>query len=553
MLTKLYVENYVLIDQLEVDFTSGFNVITGETGSGKSLLLGALGLLLGQNADFSKIGNEDKKCISEGSFDISDYGLESFFAQHDIDYETNTIIRRELSKSGKSRAFINDTPVKLSILKEFTSELIDIHSQHENAKIKSTAFLYEVLDTYAEVNEPLQKYRTLLSSWKKLKSDLIELKAKEEQLSQDKEYYAYQLEELNSVSLVDIDLKSAEEELELLTNADDVKEKVYAAAQLLSNDREAALESVKEAQRTLGSLTTQDAVISELIERIKSLKIELEDVAYEINKKADSIIPDAERMQELTESVNSINTLLIKHRALDVEALVEKRDKFAQLLHQATNFNQEIAELEAKISSSEQELEKLCGAISSKRIQQKPQLEDFINSRLKELSMPNAQLEVEVKEAAVFNEFGKNELTFLVQTNKSSAPAPLDKVASGGEISRIMFLIKAAVAQKKSLKTLVLDEIDTGISGEVASKLGSLIHEMSGKSQILVVSHLAQMASKAHSHFKIHKEDKADKTVTKLTRLHKKDEVVNELAQMLSGVNITNAALQNAESLLSEN
>tara|TARA_B100000767_G_scaffold4886_1_gene4606 strand:+ start:12240 stop:13898 length:1659 start_codon:yes stop_codon:yes gene_type:complete len=552
MLTKLSVDNYALIDRLEVNLDSGFNVITGETGSGKSLLLGALGLLLGQNADFSKIGTANKKCISEGIFDVSNYGLEPFFEEHDIDFEPFTIIRRELLKSGKSRAFINDTPVKLNVLKQLSSELIDIHSQHENSKIHTQDFLFDILDTFSGASEQLNSFRSQLKGHKSLNKDLAELKSKEIQLKQDKDYYEFQLKELSEIDLENIHLSDLEDELNLLVNAEEIRKQVHISAEALSNDNNGSLESLKLASDSLESVKFLDEELNLLKDRVLSLKLELEDLAYEVRNKSDKITPDEERMAQVNDLLNSVNTLLLKHRTSSIGELLEKKESFSILLNQAENFDNEIEDLQNKISKSDKSLTRLSDKIQIKRISKKSELEEFVNAGLKELSMPQALFKVDLPVSEKYNHYGQTSIQFLVSTNKGTALSPISKVASGGEISRVMFLIKAAVASKKSIKTLVLDEIDTGISGEVASKLAGLIKGMSDQSQILVVSHLAQMASRANAHFKVSKQENEITTVTLLERLHRQEDVLNELAQMLSGTKITDAALKNAASLLSE-
>jgi DNA repair protein RecN (Recombination protein N) len=552
MLTKLSVDNYALIDRLEVNLDSGFNVITGETGSGKSLLLGALGLLLGQNADFSKIGTADKKCVSEGVFDVSNYGLEPFFTKHDIDFEPFTIIRRELLKSGKSRAFINDTPVKLNVLKQLSSELIDIHSQHENSKIHTQDFLFDVLDTFSGASEEINSFRFQLKEHKSLAKDLAELKSKEIQLKQDKDYYEFQLRELSEIDLENIHLSDLEDELNLLVNAEEIRKQVYISAEALSSDNNGSLELLKQASDSLESVKFPDEELNLLKDRVISLKLELEDLAYEVRNKSDKITPDEERLAQVNDLVNSVNTLLLKHRTSSIEELLEKKENFSSLLNQAENFDNEIVALQNKINKGSKSLTGLSNKIHIKRISKKGELEEFINAGLKELSMPQAVFQVDLSVSEEFNHYGQTSIQFLVSTNKGAALSPISKVASGGEISRVMFLIKAAVASKKSIKTLVLDEIDTGISGEVASKLAGLIKGMSNHSQILVVSHLAQMASRANAHFKVSKQENETTTVTLLERLHRQEDVLNELAQMLSGTQITDAALKNAASLLSE-
>ena len=382
--------------------------------------------------------------------------------------------------------------------------------------------------------------------------DLAELKSKEIQLKQDKDYYEFQLRELSEIDLENIHLSDLEDELNLLVNAEEIRKQVYISAEALSSDNNGSLELLKQASDSLESVKFPDEELNLLKDRVISLKLELEDLAYEVRNKSDKITPDEERLAQVNDLVNSVNTLLLKHRTSSIEELLEKKENFSSLLNQAENFDNEIVALQNKINKGSKSLTGLSNKIHIKRISKKGELEEFINAGLKELSMPQAVFQVDLSVSEEFNHYGQTSIQFLVSTNKGTALTPISKVASGGEISRVMFLIKAAVASKKSIKTLVLDEIDTGISGEVASKLAGLIKGMSNHSQILVVSHLAQMASRANVHFKVSKQENETTTVTLLERLHRQEDVLNELAQMLSGTQITDAALKNAASLLSE-
>jgi DNA repair protein RecN (Recombination protein N) len=385
-----------------------------------------------------------------------------------------------------------------------------------------------------------------------LAKDLAELKSKEIQLKQDKDYYEFQLRELSEIDLENIHLSDLEDELNLLVNAEEIRKQVYISAEALSSDNNGSLELLKQASDSLESVKFPDEELNLLKDRVISLKLELEDLAYEVRNKSDKITPDEERLAQVNDLVNSVNTLLLKHRTSSIEELLEKKENFSSLLNQAENFDNEIVALQNKINKGSKSLTGLSNKIHIKRISKKRELEEFINAGLKELSMPQAVFQVDLSVSEEFNHYGQTSIQFLVSTNKGTALSPISKVASGGEISRVMFLIKAAVASKKSIKTLVLDEIDTGISGEVASKLAGLIKGMSNHSQILVVSHLAQMASRANAHFKVSKQENETTTVTLLERLHRQEDVLNELAQMLSGTQITDAALKNAASLLSE-
>ncbi len=550
MLCKLAVKNYALIDELEVEFQDGFNVITGETGSGKSLLLGALGLILGKQADYSMLRNANKKCISEAHFNLKGIHLSKFFQENDIDEETETIIRRELSPNGKSRAFINDTPVNLQTLKEFSNKLIDIHSQNEHVKLSGKPFLYHVLDSFSELEIQISQFQFEHKKFKELEEELKLLKSKEEQLKADRDYYAFQLKELNEIDFSELNIEEIEAELHKLSNAESIKSSVYQASQLLSSEFDGALIKVKESLNGLDSLNLDDLQFSEIIKNLNQAYNELDDSAFELHKYGEHIQPDKERLDQLTSIQNTINTLLIKHRSKTVEALSEKKERFELLLNKAENFDQEILELQRKIESKHNDLSELTANISEIRTKNSLKLSAFVNAGLRELGMPNAELKVTIDPSESFNEYGKNDLSFLIKTNKGSEFSDLSKVASGGELSRIMFLIKAAVASKKQIATLVLDEIDSGISGEVASKLATQIREMGSNSQLIVVSHLAQMASKAHAHFKISKYDDGENTFTELESLNSQKDRVNELAILLSGEEVTDAALQNAKSLL---
>jgi len=553
MLGKLTVQNYALINHLEIDFHEGFNAITGETGSGKSLLLGALGLLLGQQADYSVLSKEQKKTIIEGTFFIKHYKFQPLFKELDIDYDNETIIRRELLVSGKSRAFINDTPVKLLTLKKLSSKLIDIHSQNENTRINDLDFKYEVVDLFSHNSERLKLFRLELEKLKKLKLNIKELLAKEEQLKADKEYFSFQLKELTEAELENSNLESLEDELTILSNAEQLKNEVFHISQSLSNDSRGALEFIKEALDMLRKVKTKDTELEELTERLNTLKVELEDLAYDFHRKQESISPDEERLSVITDKVNTLNTLLIKHRASSMEELQVKKSEFEKLLHQSENFDKEKEALQTDIATQKEKCHLLANDLKANREKHKTAIETFINDGMSKLSMGQAEFKVSISADAEFNHYGADQLEFLIKTNKGSALSSISKIASGGEKSRLMFLLKAAMASKSSIKTIVFDEIDTGISGEVASKLAAIIKGMSGSSQIFTVTHLAQMASKADAHFKVYKSTEGESTQTALKRLDTKAEVLNELAQILSGEKVTEAALKNAASLLSEN
>ena len=547
MLQKLNVKNFALIDKVEVDFNSGFSVITGETGSGKSILIDALGLVLGERADVKLLRDEQTKCIVEAEFRISDYRLKSFFSKQDLDYEEDSIIRREILPSGKSRAFINDTPVTLNILKELSNRLVDIHSQHQNLALNDKSFLYKILDSFAKIN--LNHYSTVFEEYKVLKQNLTELRENESKQKLDIDYYQFQLNELVEANLIEGELKSKEEELKLVSNAEHIKNALEKSVYLLNESDQNILTSLEEIKNELNQISDVSEEFSILNDRVQSTLIELKDLTEELETNNSNSDFETSNILELTERINLINNLLSKHRLQTEDELIELKESLSAKLQDANSFDERIAQLELELNIKNTECKAIALKIEEQRLSNIPNLEKKINSILSDLSMSNAQIKVDLNKADGLNYFGLNTIEFLFKANKGGAFNPVNKVASGGELSRLMLAIKFILAKSSVLPTLIFDEIDTGVSGEVANKMGKLIKDMSKKMQVFSISHLPQIAGKAETHYKVFKFDQGDKTTSSIKLLNN-NERIEEIAMMLNGQQLSEAAISNAKELL---
>ena len=547
MLQKLNVKNFALIDKVEVDFNSGFSVITGETGSGKSILIDALGLVLGERADVKLLRDEQTKCIVEAEFRISDYRLKSFFSKQDLDYEEDSIIRREILPSGKSRAFINDTPVTLNILKELSNRLVDIHSQHQNLALNDKSFLYKILDSFAKIN--LNHYSTVFEEYKVLKQNLTELRENESKQKLDIDYYQFQLNELAEANLIEGELKSKEEELKLVSNAEHIKNALEKSVYLLNESDQNILTSLEEIKNELNQISDVSEEFSILNDRVQSTLIELKDLTEELETNNSNSDFETSNILELTERINLINNLLSKHRLQTEDELIELKESLSAKLQDANSFDERIAQLELELNIKNTECKAIALKIEEQRLSNIPNLEKKINSILSDLSMSNAQIKVDLNKADGLNYFGLNTIEFLFKANKGGAFNPVNKVASGGELSRLMLAIKFILAKSSVLPTLIFDEIDTGVSGEVANKMGKLIKDMSKKMQVFSISHLPQIAGKAETHYKVFKFDQGDKTTSSIKLLNN-NERIEEIAMMLNGQQLSEAAISNAKELL---
>lgn len=550
MLLSLDITNYALIDRLRMDFSEGFTVITGETGAGKSIILDALNLLLGQRADVKAIRNGEKKCVIEGRFGISSFSLKDFFDANDLDYDDETILRREVYDTGKSRAFVNDVPVSLSLMKELGSKLIDIHSQNQNQQLSNEEFQLAVLDTVAADDAELQLFKQLYGKWKQSDRELRALKERVEANKADQEYLTYQLSELEDAKLQSGEQEELEQEEETLSHAEEIKESLYKAGRLFSSDDRGILSDLKECCDLLRNIEEVFPPCKELYERLDSSLIELKDISYEVESQEDSVEYNPDRLQKVSDRLNEIYSLQQKHHVSTVDELISLEEELSDKLSEITSADDRIAELEQHTQKQYDAMEQQARLLSQKRRQASGEMQQTIVSSLVSLGMPNVRFEAEVSPRKDIGPLGADSVRFLFSANKSSRLQDLSQVASGGEISRVMLAVKALLARSRQLPTIVFDEIDTGVSGEIAARMANVMDEMSrNMSQVICITHLPQIAAKGKTHFRVYKEDTDSGTVSRITKLSPEARV-DEIAHMLSGTAITDAALNNAKALL---
>lgn len=549
MLQHLSIQNYALIDRLEIDFSEGLTIITGETGAGKSILLGALALLVGQRADTGVLQDKTKKCVVEGSFNIRSYKLKDFFEQYELDYAADTTIRREINPEGKSRAFINDTPVTLSQLKVLGEQLIDIHSQHETLSLNEGAFQMEVIDAYAQHAELLAEYRENFKSYKQLERELAALVEKEAQSKKDQDYYQFLFNELDEAGLKAGEQAGMEQELEALNNAESIKQNLSKASYGLNGGEANLLSSLNEVKALVLQVSKFNPSIQQLSDRLVSSHIELKDICNELESVEQEIVHDPARIEELDTKLDKIYRLQQKHHVKSVEELIVIKDDLSTKLLDISSLEDQIESAKKKLETLNSKLVTLAQKISANRKKCVPKIEQDVASLLAQLAMPNAQLKVEHAVLEAFNTDGIDKVRFLFSANKGSEFKELNKVASGGELSRLMLSIKSLIAKLAALPTIIFDEIDTGVSGDVADKVGSIMEQMSSSIQVMAITHLPQIASKGNAHLFVYKEDVENRTISRMRKL-KKDERVQEIAKMLSTGTPTSAAIKNAKELL---
>lgn len=548
MLTRLSINNYALIDRLEVNFDSGLSIITGETGAGKSILLGALGLILGNRADTSALLNKSAKCVVEGEFDIAAYKLEKFFISNDLDYDERTVIRREINPEGKSRAFVNDTPVTLQLLRDLTSQLIDIHSQHETLSLNTGRFQIDLLDVMANNKTATEIFSKRFFAWKELLKTLSEKKEMAAKAAAEQGYLRFQLEELNSINPSSGELKSLEEESETLSHAQQIQESLCMAVNLLSESENNLLSLFHSADDYVKQAARFHKPAEMLRQRMESVKAELKDIVAELEELAEKTELNPERLQWVEERMDALNRLCQKHRVKDADELVQKKIELEQKLNSFESLDAEIEKLEKETSKEEADLLKSAGAISAKRKSAAVTLEKELSKMLASVGIPDGRIRFEF-ETALLNETGMDNVSLLFSANKGVEPAPVQKAASGGELSRLMLCIKALMAEHTSLPAIIFDEIDTGISGSIAMKVGNIIRQMADKMQVIAITHLPQMAGKGHAHYHVYKEKKNNMAATRIQLLNG-EERIREIARMLTGDRITDAGLKNARELM---
>ena len=549
MLQKLSIRNYALIDTLEIEFSKGLNIITGETGAGKSIILGALSLILGQRAESKYFFNQDKKCVIEGSFLLADEQLKPLFENNDLDFQADTLLRREIAADGKSRAFINDTPVNLGILKLVGENLIAIHSQHATQEISNADFQLLILDALANHQPLLKNYKQNYKQLRQLEQNLASLKQQTDEAKNKQDYEQFLFNELEQAALKTGEQEDIEQELEKLTHAESIKRSLLASTNLISDSETAAINLVKEANLQLNAVEKFDPVIAELNERLKSVLIELKDLAIEISSVEEGTEHNAQRLETIQERLDLFYTLQQKHRVGSNAELLEIQDQLSDNLNAILNSDEQLEKLQKEIEELNALLFKQAKELDSNRRKAITIAEKEVGKALKQMSMPNAALSFNLVTQPQLNSNGINEVQLLFTANAGQQAAPVGKVASGGELSRLMLAVKALLAKHTALPTLIFDEIDTGISGETALRVGEVIDALAIDMQIMAITHLPQIASKGNSHYFVYKNEKADKTTTGIKKLSA-DERVGAIAEMLSGKNPGASALQNAKELL---
>ncbi len=549
MITSLSIKNYALIEKLSIDFSKGFSTITGETGAGKSIILGAIGLVLGKRADLTSLKNKEEKCIIEAHFEIGKYNLLPFFEVNDLDYDAETIIRREILPSGKSRAFINDSPVNLQELQELSLFLIDIHSQQQTQELSDENVQFKIIDAISNNKETILEYQTLLKSYKADKSKLNELLKKLSESKKEQEYNTFLLDELVAAQLKSGEQEILEADFEKLNNVETIKESIDKALAIANEEQIGVMNNLKEIKFSLQKIASFSTDYSSLLERISSVTIEFDDIGAEMNRCSDKLINDPEQLDLISQKLQVIYNLQKKHQVSSVDELLQIQDNLENLVLELENIDEEIVVLTSSIDQNRIELDQYSEIIHSNRLQAIPVLSKKLISILETLGMPNVRFKIDVSSSETYFLNGKDELQFLFSANKGTDFGLLKKVASGGEMSRIMLAVKAILAQYSKLPTLIFDEIDTGVSGEIAIRMGEIMKEMSAEMQIFAITHLPQIAAKGDAHFKVSKSTVGDDTQSEL-KLLKEEERVVEIAQMLSGTIVSESALNHAKALL---
>lgn len=549
MLKRLEIQNYAIIESLELDLTKGLSIVTGETGAGKSILLGALGLIMGKRADTKVLYESDKKCFVEAVFDVSEYGLQSIFESEELDYDEEVIIRRVISPNGKSRAFINDEPTTLSVLKAVTNNLVDLHQQFDMLDLHSVSFQTKTIDALAGTISDVTAYQADYASYSKSKKSLATLEERHRNANQEMDFLNFQMKEFNDAELIDGEQEEKEAMLERLTHAEEIQRVGTMIAHQLDEDEVSTIDTVQTLLNELSNVMHSDQTLEELYERLSQVQEELRDIAKEAQQVADVTEYDEELIQEYNTRLSLIYRLQKKHGVATLSELITIQDKIAEQLTGFGDITQDIEDLKTKVAQLEKKLVTKAEKISKKRKKAAPGFEKTIHDMLVPLSMENAFIKVDIQGLESPGPSGMDQITFLFAPNKGSDFKSLKDIASGGEISRLTLCIKSLVADAMTLPTLIFDEIDTGVSGEVASRMGEILAGLADKHQVLSITHSPQIAAKADRHFFVHKADRTDRTVTAIKELDK-DGRINEIAKMLSGNPPSTAAIENAKELM---
>lgn len=549
MLAQLYIKNYALIDELDVNFDQGFTIITGETGAGKSILLGGLSLVLGKRVDFSNIKDSSKKSIIECTFSLKDYDLTSFFDCHDLEYEPETIIRREVLPSGKSRAFINDSPVTLAVLEALGQQLIDIHAQHETLSLADDAFQFQIIDALAQTHDLLKNYKDTLADYKENQKKLESLQNQQQQSKKDYDYNSFLLQEIEEAQVLNLDLKTLESQYETLSNVGYIQSELQFAQQILSHEDVGVSTQLNELKQRFNKLKDVSSECTALFERILSTQIELEDIFTEIEHHQNILEANPQLLFETENQLKKINDLLGKHNVQTIEELNFVFEELSKKVNHLTSLDAQLESVNNLLLKNIKKLNKISSTLSAKRNCVLIDLQDELHLLLADLGMPNAVFKIELQPCSDFLFNGKDVLKFLLKANKGGQFLPLNKGASGGELSRIMLAVKYILSKHQQLPTIMFDEIDSGVSGEISNKMASIMKDMSQYMQVFTITHLPQIAAKGTHHFKVFKQDFGTTTTTQLTKLNS-DERLEEIAQMLGGKEITETAKLHAQQLM---
>ena len=549
MLVKLFVQNYALIKELDLEFENGLTIITGETGAGKSILLGALSLILGTRADSSVLLDKNEKCIVEGTFRIEEYELNEFFNNNELDYENITILRREINPAGKSRAFINDTPVTVNLLKELGDRLIDIHSQHQTLMLSDNSFQLNLIDSFSGTTGLINQYRETYSNYRKLKKEYGALKEKADKNRTDLEYYQFQLNQIEEAKLKQGEQAELEAEQELLGHAEEIKLALSSSSNLFFAEGISILSMLREVKTNIGRIRVFLPDVESFLSRTESSLIELDDLATEIEKLAVSIEADPQRLTHVNNRLDIIYSLIQKHRVNDLNELIKKKDEINDLIDSIVSNDERLNELEVLLEKEVNSLKFISEEMSEKRRSVLPVIELRITELLKQLGIPNAKFRISVIQLQEFTPTGVDHADFLFSANKQIAPENLAKIASGGELSRVMLSLKSLLTRNNNLPTIIFDEIDAGVSGEVADKVGQILSGMGKYMQVINITHLPQVASRGTRHYHVYKDDTDNSTFTRVKLLSPEERIL-EVARLLSGSEITEIAMKNARELL---
>ena len=549
MLRTLTVENYVLIDRLEMELDRSLNIITGQTGAGKSILLGALGLLLGNKAEGGAMRDESRNCVIEGQFDVEGYGLESFFDENDLDYDPSLTIRRVITPAGKSRSYVNDLPVGQSVLRELGVRLVDIHSQHRNLILSDDKFRIGVVDSIAGCGAQVGEYRKAYDELQAAERELAQLRAEAERNRRDEEWIRFQVEELTAANLREGELARIEAEQSVLANADAIGEAIVASRNALDDEQVGVLLQLKTIEQAMSGVAATYAPAGELLERVHSALLDLKDVSSELASAAEHVDADPERLSQVVSRIDLIYSLQQKHRVTSEAELIALREKYTAQLQTITSGDERIAALERHIGELRTEALRRADEIHELRTKAVPAIDAELSATLSELGMPSARFTVDVAAQEELMPTGRDRVSFLFTANMGLAPQPVEKIASGGEISRVMLALKALVARSMQLPTIIFDEIDTGVSGQIADAMGRIISNLSRSMQVINITHLPQVASKGKTHFVVYKEDTLLGAMTSIRQLSARERV-DEIAKMLSGSTVTAAAVEQAKCLL---